>query len=81
MTIGKISVSLEQPLLDFLVQYQESHQVRSKSEVVAQAIMLLRDQALETQYAQALTEWQGSGEAEVWDAVVGDGLEGPDAAR
>lgn len=81
MTIGKISVSLEQPLLDFLTQYQESHQVRSKSEVVAQAIMLLRDQALETQYAQALTEWQGSGEAEIWDAVVGDGFEDDDAAR
>jgi len=42
-------VSLEQPLLDFLAQYQKSHQVRSKSEVVAQAIMLLRDQALEAQ--------------------------------
>ncbi|WP_161883508.1 antitoxin [Deinococcus alpinitundrae] len=81
MTIGKISVSLEQPLLDFLVQYQENHQIRSKSEVVAQAIMLLRDQALEAQYAQALTEWEERNEAEVWDVVVGDGLEGHDAAR
>lgn len=81
MRIGKISVSLEQPLLDFLVQYQESHQVRSKSEVVAQAIMLLRDQSLEAQYEQALTEWEENGEAEVWDMAVGDGLEGYDAAR
>ena len=74
-------MSLEQPLLEFLTQYQETHQVRSKSEVVAQAIMLLRDQALEAQYAQALTEWEENGEAEVWDAVVGDGFEGHDAAR
>ncbi|TSA79288.1 antitoxin [Deinococcus detaillensis] len=74
-------MSLEQPLLDFLVQYQESHQVRSKSEVVARAIMLLRDQSLEAQYAQALTEWDESGEAEVWDVAVSDGLEGHDAAR
>jgi len=74
-------VSLEQPLLDFLAQYQKSHQVRSKSEVVAQAIMLLRDQALEAQYAQALTEWEERSEAEVWDAVVGDELEVHNAAR
>lgn len=82
MTVGKISVSLEEPLLAFLSHYQQTHQVRSKSEVIAQALTLLRERELETQYAEALVEWQASGEAELWEAVVGDGLtEGPDAAR
>lgn len=82
MSVGKISVSLEEALLAFLSHYQETYQVRSKSEVIAQALTLLRERELETQYADALAEWQASGEAEVWKAVVGDGLtEGPDAAR
>ncbi|MDV6374267.1 hypothetical protein [Deinococcus arenicola] len=87
MTIGKISVSLESSLLDFLAQYQETHQVRSKSEVVARALALLRERELEGQYAAALAEWQGSGDAELWDGVTGDGVTGEglgedhDAAR
>lgn len=82
MTIGKISVSLELPLLNFLATYQETHQVRSKSEVVAHALILLRERELEGQYAEALSEWQASGDAELWDGVAGDGLTGTtDAAR
>lgn len=82
MTVGKISVSLEEALLDFLAHYQETHRVRSKSEVIAQALTLLRERELETQYAEALAEWQASGEAELWESVIADGLtEGPDAAR
>lgn len=82
MTVGKISVSLEEPLLHFLTHYQETHHLRSKSEVVAQALTLLREKELEGQYAQALAEWEESGEAALWEAVAGDGLgEGPDAAR
>lgn len=82
MNVGKISVSLEESLLAFLSQYQETHQVRSKSEVIAQALTLLRERELEIQYAEALAEWQASGEAELWEAIVDDGLaEGPHAAR
>ncbi|WP_407539281.1 type II toxin-antitoxin system ParD family antitoxin [Deinococcus radiomollis] len=80
MSAEKLSISLEAPLLAFLGQYQETHAVRSKSEVVAQALRLLRERELEAQYAAALHEWQASGEADVWDSAVADGLEA-DAAR
>ncbi|MFC4637725.1 hypothetical protein [Deinococcus hohokamensis] len=82
MTVGKISVSLETDLLVFLTTYQERHHLRSKSEAVAQALELLRERELETQYTAALQDWQDSGEAEVWDTAVGDALtEGPRAPR
>lgn len=81
MTVAKISVSLERSLLDFLAQYQETHGVPSKSEVVAQALALLKERDLEAQYAAALAEWQSSPDAELWDSVVGDGLEKETQAR
>lgn len=82
MTVGKMSVSLDASLLEFMAHYQETHQLRSRSEVVAQALTLLRDQELETQYAAALSEWQDGGEADLWDHTVADGLQdGPDATR
>ncbi len=80
MTVEKLSISLEEPLVAFLGDYQTTHAVRSKSEVIARAVRLLREKELESQYAAATEEWQASGEAEVWDAVVGDGL-GSDASR
>lgn len=80
MTVKKLSVSLEEPLVALLGHYQATHAVRSKSEVIARAVRLLREKELETQYAAAIEEWEASGEAELWDAVVGDGL-GSDASR
>jgi antitoxin ParD1/3/4 len=74
MTAGKISVSLEGQLLDFLSAYQASHQIRSKSEVVAQALILLRDRQLEEQYSLALAEWEEGGDAALWEQTVSDGL-------
>lgn len=76
MTVGKISISLDQEVLAFLAQYQERHQLRSKSEAVARALGLLRERELEAQYAAALQEWQDSGDAELWDTAASDGLDG-----
>jgi len=64
-----------------MAHYQETHQLRSRSEVVAQALTLLRDQELETQYAAALSEWQDSRDADLWEHTAADGLDGTDAAR
>ena len=61
-------------MLDFLSQYQDTHGVRSKSEVVARALSLLRERELETQYASALMEWQASGDAALWETTSRDGL-------
>lgn len=74
MTASKLSISLEAPLVDFLVQYQETHNLRTRSEVIAQALILLRDHDLEQQYAQAAAEWAVSPDAAAWDAASGDGL-------
>lgn len=73
-TAAKLSISLDAPLRDFLAQYQEAHGLKTRSEVVAQALTLLRDWELETQYAAALQEWTDSGDAAAWDSVSGDAL-------
>jgi antitoxin ParD1/3/4 len=73
-TAAKLGISLDAPLRDFLAQYQEAHGLKTRSEVVAQALTLLRDRELETQYAAALQEWTDSGDAAAWDSVSGDAL-------
>jgi antitoxin ParD1/3/4 len=80
MTANKLSISLDEPLVAFLGRYQATHSVRSKSEGIAEAVRLLRERELESQYAAAFEEWEASGEAGLWDAVSGDRL-GPDAPR
>lgn len=74
MTITKLSVSIDRQLLTFLEGYQHEHQIKSKSEVISEALRLLRERELETQYAAAMQEWQG--EAGAWEAVTADGLLG-----
>ncbi len=80
MTSSKLSISLNAQLVEFLEHYQAAHHIRSKSEVIGEAVALLRERELEQQYAEALAEW--APEAEAWEAVTGDGLtEERDAAR
>lgn len=74
MTAAKLSISLDAPLRDFVTHYQETHGLKTRSEVVAQALALLRDRELELQYAAALKEWTDSGDATAWDKVSGDTL-------
>jgi len=76
MNVVKLSVSLDGALVEFIAQYQKSYQVPSKSEVVTRALLLLREQELESQYAASLEEWQISGEADLWEAVTPDSLTG-----
>ena len=35
----------------------------------------VRDRELEAQYTEAMTEWEGSEDARLWDLTVGDGLD------
>lgn len=74
MTTAKLSVSIEQQLLAFLEGYQKEYRLKTKSEVISQALRLLRERELESQYAEAMKEWEE--EAELWEAVTGDGLTG-----
>lgn len=70
----KLSVSLPDQDVEFLDRYARTQGYRSRSAVVHRAVRLLRATELGEAYADAWTEWSDSGEAEVWDGAVGDGL-------
>lgn len=70
----KLSVSLPDKEVEFLDRYAANHG-GSRSAVVLRAVRLLREDDLADQYEEAWTEWEESGEARVWDAIVGEGLE------
>ena len=70
----KISVSLHDEDIGFLDDYAQTHGMPSRSATVRKAIGLLRASQLEDHYAAAFGEWTDSGEAGIWEAVVGDGL-------
>jgi Arc/MetJ-type ribon-helix-helix transcriptional regulator len=70
----KLSVSLPDEDVDFLDAYAKSKGIESRSAVVHKAVRLLRASELGAAYEDAWQEWLESGEAEDWDAVVGDGL-------
>lgn len=74
MANTKLSVSVDNRLARFIDTYQTDHDVPTKSEVVERALELLQNQELQRQYAEAYQEWEEHGEAEVWEATVGDGL-------
>jgi Arc/MetJ-type ribon-helix-helix transcriptional regulator len=70
----KISVSLPDEDVQFLDNYAESQGFDSRSAVVHAAVRMLRSSKLGDAYADAWREWEDSGESEVWDSAVGDGL-------
>ena len=71
----KISVSLPDEDIDFLDEYARSLGVRSRSAVIHRAVRLLRAAELGPAYAEAWVEWEASGDADVWDSAVADGIE------
>ena len=68
MQVQKISVSLPAPLVQFLETYKSTHK-KSPSEVIEEAVKLLREQELEKAYREANQEIDES-----WDIVAADGL-------
>jgi hypothetical protein len=74
----KLSVSLPDKDVAFLDDYAGKHDL-SRSAALAAAVMSLRRQNLRDQYVEAYRDWTDSGEAEVWEAVAGDGIEADDA--
>ena len=69
----KLSVSLPDADVEFLDRYALA-QGESRSAVVHKAVRLLRASELGGDYADSWAEWAESGDAETWDALVGDGL-------
>jgi Arc/MetJ-type ribon-helix-helix transcriptional regulator len=70
----KLSVSLPSEDVEFLDQYARTQGYGSRSAVVHRAVRLLRATELGEAYADAWSEWSKSGEADLWDVAVGDGL-------
>ena len=71
----KISVSLPDEDIDFLDEYALTLGVRSRSAVIQRAVRLLRAAELAPAYAEAWEEWEASGDADLWDSAVADGIE------
>jgi Arc/MetJ-type ribon-helix-helix transcriptional regulator len=70
----KVSISLPDDDIDFLDEYAERQGYPSRSAVVHRAVRLLRASELGAAYEAAWDEWDQTGDAGAWDAVVGDGL-------
>lgn len=69
MSQQKLSVSVSEPIAQFVVRYQGAHKLKTKSEVIERALELLREQELEQAYAQASSEVDPA-----WDVTLNDGL-------
>lgn len=69
MQATKVSVSLPASLLEFVENYRTAHQCKSRSQVIEQALELLRSQELEAAYREAAKEVDPA-----WDVAIADGL-------
>ena len=72
----KVSVSLSEEDVAFLDAYAQQYGYRSRSAALHQAVSVLRTGQLAGAYEDAWQSWTSSGEAEAWDSVTADGLEG-----
>ena len=69
MQTEKLSVSLPSPLIQFVEQYKNIHQLQSRSLVIEEAIELLRQRDLEQAYQGANSEIDAA-----WEVTTADGL-------
>ena len=69
----KISVSLPDEEVAYLDAFARSHD-QTRSAALLRAVRLLRQMDLAQDYAAAWEEWAESGDAEVWEAAVRDGV-------
>lgn len=75
MSQRKLSVSVSEPIAQFVASYQGAHKLKTKSEVVERALELLRERELEKAYAEATQEVDPA-----WDVTLKDGLSDEDWA-
>jgi antitoxin ParD1/3/4 len=70
MHAQKVTISIPQPLYQFLESYQLEHHCKSRSDVITTALKLLKERQLEAAYREANQELNDD-----FDHTVGDGLE------
>jgi Arc/MetJ-type ribon-helix-helix transcriptional regulator len=71
----KVSVSLPADDVEFLDAYAQEQGIESRSAVLHRAVGLLRATELGDAYEEAFGSWSAEGEADIWEAATGDGLE------
>ncbi|WP_414624764.1 ribbon-helix-helix domain-containing protein [Calothrix sp. CCY 0018] len=69
MNVEKLSVSLPVYLVQFIENYKLDKKCKSRSQVIEEALELLRNQELEEAYRQASAENDNA-----WDVTLADGL-------
>lgn len=70
----KISVSMPADDVEYLDAYARDRQLESRSAVLHKAVRLLRASELGAAYEDAWAEWDESGDSDLWDAAVSDGV-------
>jgi Arc/MetJ-type ribon-helix-helix transcriptional regulator len=75
-TTSKFTVSVPPDLAKFIEQYQKSHHIASRSEVIAKGLQSLRDAELAAAYRDHAKAWQKDPERDFWDqAAIADGID------
>ncbi|QDZ41022.1 CopG family transcriptional regulator [Euhalothece natronophila Z-M001] len=69
MESQKLSISLSPEMVAFIEDYQQKTRCQSRSQVIAEALSLLKTQELEKAYQEASAELD-----EAWENTAGDGL-------
>lgn len=69
MKVEKLSISLPPELVQFIENYKLNKGCKSRSQVIEQALELLRNRELEEAYREASAEVDSA-----WDLTVADGL-------
>jgi antitoxin ParD1/3/4 len=66
----KLSISLPPTLLDFVEEYRVARGIKSRSQVIEDALYVLRERELEFAYKEASAEVDPA-----WESTVADGLD------
>lgn len=69
MNVEKLSISLPPSLVEFIESYKVSKGCKSRSQVIEEALELLRNRELEEAYRLASAEVDNA-----WDVTVADGF-------
>lgn len=70
MHAQKVTISISQPLYEFVESFQSEHHYKSRSDVISKALQLLKQKQLEVYYREANQELNDD-----FDVTVADGLE------
>ena len=74
-TATKWTVSLPAELARFVENYQKTHDLESRSEVIAESLRALQEAELAKAYREHAEDWKTDPDREFWDsAALDDGL-------